>query len=181
MLITETIFAQQKFESNFSDIQLSTIDQNIFSCNEIIKNTASVFIFLLPDCPACESYSLPLNKLQEKYKASGIRFYGVFPGQYNTIEEMKNFQSRYHINFLLMTDPEKKLVSSLGAKVAPEAFVVNSEAKVIYRGRIDDWMYAVGKKKPVVTSRELQDALNALVNHVPVKVSETKAIGCIIE
>ena len=173
--------AQVVVEKNLSSIQFSTLDQKIFSFDAIKKNTASVFIFLLPDCPACESYSRTLNQLQKKFKSSGIQFYGVFPGHYNTLQEMKDYQSRYRINFLLMTDPEKKLVKSLGAKISPEVFVLSNTGKTLYRGRIDDWLYAVGKKKLRVTTHDLRNALDAIVQKKPLAVSETNAIGCIIE
>jgi hypothetical protein len=42
---------------------------------------ATAFIFLLPDCPACQSYSLSLNSLDKKYKAAGIRFIWRSPRQ----------------------------------------------------------------------------------------------------
>lgn len=181
LIAAETVTAENAQENHLLSLQLNTLDQKIFSVDEIRKNTASVFIFLLPDCPSCQSYSLTLNQLSEKYRASGIVFYGVFPGDYNTPEEMKEYQTRYHINFLLVTDPEKKLAKSLGAKITPEVFVANSNGQTLYRGRIDDWMYAVGKKKPMITTHELQDALNSVAHHQPVRVPETKAIGCIIE
>ena len=181
LFLVETVSAQKDFENNYSSTRLTTIDQKIFSFDELKKNTASVIVFLLPDCPACESYSLTLNQLQEKFKSYGIRFYGVFPGHYNTVAEMKAFQIRYRINFPLMSDPDKKLVKSLGAKVSPEVFVISNTGKIIYRGRIDDWMYAVGKMKPGVTTHELRDALSAVIQHQPLKIPETKAIGCIIE
>src|SRR5689334_15763595 len=84
--------AQKDFEKNFSSIHLATLDQINFSFDVIKKNTASVFIFLLPDCPACQSYSLTLNRFNEKFKPEGIVFYGIFPGNYNTLKEMKDFQ-----------------------------------------------------------------------------------------
>lgn len=172
----------QKLSGNTStELQLFTLEQKVFSIDQIKNNLASVFIFLLSDCPACESYSLTLNKLNNQFKTSGIRFYGVFPGHYNTEEEMKGYQSKYRINFLLMTDPDKKLVKKLGAKIAPEVFVLNNTAQTVYRGRIDDWLYAVGKKRLKVTSHELQNALNEIVEKKVVKVSATNAIGCIIE
>ncbi len=171
----------QNLEANLHSIQLKTIEQNSFSFDVIKKNTASVFIFLFADCPGCQSYSLTLNQLNKKFESAGIGFYGVFPGDYNTVEEMKTYQNRYHIRFPLLADPEKKFAKMLDAKVVPEVFVLNNDGKILYRGRIDDWMYAAGKKKPSVTKHELQDALNAVVNHQPIKVSETKAIGCIIE
>jgi len=176
-----TASAQKDFERNFASMHLISPDQKTFALDEIKKNTASVFIFLLPDCPACQSYSLTLNQLNDQFKSYGVAFYGVFPGNYSTTGEMKDFQKNYRIRFLLLTDTEKKLVKSLGAKITPEVFVVNNAGKLCYRGRIDDWMYAVGKKKPVITTHELEDALNSVVHHQPLKVAETKAIGCIIE
>jgi peroxiredoxin len=181
ILIVKDISAQSSFEQNFPSMQLQTLDQKNFHLVEIKKNTASVFIFLLPDCPASQSYSLTLNQLSKKFESSGISFYGVFPGNYNTLDEMKEFQHVYKINFDLFVDPEKILVKNLSAKVAPEVFVVNRNGQTVYRGRIDDWMYALGKKKPVIRTHELEDALNAVIHHQPVKISATQAIGCIIE
>jgi peroxiredoxin len=181
LLLCAVNISAQNLNAELHSIQLKTIDEKAFSFDAIKKNTSSVFIFLFADCPACQSYSLTLNQLSKKFETSGIGFYGVFPGDYNTIQEMKEYQSRYHINFPLLTDPQSKLVKTFGAKVVPEAFVLNNDGKILYRGRIDDWMYAVGKKKPSITKHELQDALNAVSNHQSVKVTETKAIGCIIE
>ncbi len=176
------LFSSERISAqNLYSIQLKTLDHKIFSLDEIKKNNASVFIFLLPDCPGCQSYSLTLNQLNKKFESAGIVFYGVFPDDYNTLKEMKDFQTQYHINFSLLTDPEKKLAKTLAAKVVPEAFVTDNTGKILYRGRIDDWMYATGKKKPTITTHELQDALNAIVLHQPIKISQTKAIGCIIE
>jgi peroxiredoxin len=181
VLLLFVICAEFVSAQNLFSIRLKTLDQKIFSLDVTRKNTASVFVFLLPDCPGCQSYSLTLNQLSKKFESSGIVFYGIFPGDYNTIQEMKDFQTRYHVNFLLLTDPDKKLAKGLAAKVVPEAFVVNNTGKILYHGRIDDWMYAAGKKKPSVTKHELLDALDAIAHHQPVKVPETKAIGCIIE
>ncbi len=179
--IGQSVSAQKDIAKNLLSLQLQTLEQKIFSFDEIKNNTATVFVFLLPDCPSCQSYSLKLNQLSTKFNSSGIKFYGIFPGHYNTEKEMVDFQKRYRINFPLMIDPEKKLVHCLSAKVVPEVFVIDKAGKVLYHGRIDDWMYAVGKTKPGITKHELKDALDAVAQHQLLKVKETKAIGCIIE
>jgi peroxiredoxin len=181
LLILFLFFAKYLSAQSIYSVQLKMLDQKTFALDKIKKNTATVFVFLLPDCPASQSYSLTLNQLAKKFESSGIEFFGVFPGDYNTIDEMKDFQRTYRIGFSLLIDDQKILVKNLSAKVAPEVFVIGSKGQTLYRGRIDDWMYAVGKKKPVIKTHELEDALNAIAHHQPVKVSETKAIGCIIE
>jgi len=173
--------AQIQMLGRFESISLKNLSGELFSFRELKKNTATVIVFLLPDCPACQSYSTTLNKLNEQYQKDGVAFYGVFPGTYNTLEEMNEFKNTYHIKFPLLCDPDKKLVKTIAAKVTPEVFVLNHETNIVYRGRIDDWMYALGKKKPVITTHELADALHAVVHHQPAKVSQTTAIGCIIE
>jgi len=85
MLIIFLLFALNGFSqkrTNAPEILssvLKTPDGKIFRMYETRKLIASVFIFMLPDCPACENYSLTLNTLAKKYKAAGIMFYGVFP------------------------------------------------------------------------------------------------------
>ena len=181
LLTIKIVSAQKGFTKDFFSIHLSTLENKNFTTDEMKANKISVIVFLLPDCPSCQSYSLTLNELSSKFKSSGIAFYGVFPGHYNTQEEMNEYKNTYHINFLLLKDPDKVLVKNLNAKITPEAFVIDNAGNILYRGRIDDWMYAVGKKKPSVTTHELQDALTAVSQHRVIKVKETKAIGCIIE
>jgi len=180
-MMVESVFAQPDFANHYSQIHLFNLDQKPFSAGEIRKNPASVFIFLLPDCPSCQAYSVTLNELYATFKSNGVAFYGVFPGSYYTMDEMKAYQHDFHVLFPLITDPDKKLLKSLGAKIAPEVFVVDASGQTLYHGRIDDWMYAVGKKKLSATTHELKDVLTAFVQHRPLKTKATPAVGCIIE
>ncbi len=162
-------------------IRLKTISNENYSFDALAKNKGSVIVFLLPDCPACESYSRTLNDLRAEYKNSGFEFYGVFPGTFNTTDEMKTYQTTYRISFPLLQDPENILVKKLNANTVPSAFLVDKNGAVLYKGRIDDWLYALGKKRAVITKHDLHDALSAVKNGKPVKVKETTPIGCILE
>ncbi len=173
-------FDSTKLEGLFG-IKLQSILGETFALSKLKLNKASVVVFLLPDCPACESYSRTLIDLREKYLREGFEFYGVFPGNYNSTEEMKVFQKTYKIPFPLLTDPENILVHTLNAKIVPSVFLINSSGTVLYKGRIDDWLFALGKKRAVITKHELKDALVATSKGEPVIVKETTAIGCILE
>ena len=78
----------------------------------------------------------------------------------------------------MLLDPKQKLAKAVGATVSPEAVVVSPKGKRLYRGRIDDRVAALGRKRPQPTTRELRDALEAIEQAKPVRVKETKAIGC---
>lgn len=141
----------------------------------------TIIVLLLPDCPACQSYSRTLNQLYKTYTKNSVRFYGIFPGAYNTLDEMKQFKKEYEIAFPLLRDPDKILVKSLHATTVPEVFLINKNGETVYSGRIDDWMYALGKKRSIITRHDLKDALNALLANKKIAVSKTVPIGCIIE
>jgi hypothetical protein len=44
---------------------------------------AAIFVFLAPDCPLSQNYTLTLNNLAKDFEPKGIGFYGVFSGDAN--------------------------------------------------------------------------------------------------
>jgi hypothetical protein len=125
-----------------------------------------------------ENYSLTLNELKIKYPA--VKFIGVVPGNLSTNDEISSFISEYKILFPVYRDDQNKLVKCLKATVVPEAFLVVGY-ETAYSGRIDDWMVALGKKKPAVTQHDLANAIECLLKQRPILVRRTQAIGCFIE
>jgi peroxiredoxin len=180
-LISFRTLSQDRNIQELFTTTIKTLDGKDFPLTEIRNHKAAVFVFLLADCPACENYALTLNQLNEKYKANDIGFYGVFPGTYSKSGEMLSYKNTYKINFPLLVDKDKKLVKALKAKTAPQAFLLSKTGKGLYSGRIDDWMYAVGRKRTVITKHELQDAIDATIKGNKVPVATTVAIGCLIE
>lgn len=180
LLFPALSFAQKKLSAEeISSALLKTMDGKIFRMYETRKFTASVFVFLLPDCPACENYSRTLNNLSEKYRSAGIRFFGVFP-QFVKAPDIETYQTRYKINFPLLMDFNKELMHAFDASVAPSVYVISETALLLYRGRIDDWMFAVGKKRTVITHHELEDALVAIASQKKISIQTTQPVGCII-
>jgi peroxiredoxin len=149
--------------------------------SDVAGSRATAFVFMLADCPACQSYSLTLNKLSKKYADKGIRFVGIFPGTYSSREEVSAFRKDYRLAFPVVLDPENELTRRLKARIAPEVMLVNEKGITVYRGRIDDWMYAVGKKRTVITRKDLELAIKSVISNDAIEVSETNAIGCILE
>jgi peroxiredoxin len=174
------LFSSARLEGIFG-FRLKTITNETFPLAQLARNKASVIVFLLPDCPACESYSKTLTDLSKKFKDSGFEFYGVFPGTYNTTEEMIAFQKLYKVEFPLLQDPENLLARSLSASVVPSVFLINNLGEVLYKGRIDDWLYALGKKRAVITKHDLKNAMQSFKDGKIIQVRETTPIGCILE
>ncbi|MFA6262235.1 MAG: redoxin family protein [Bacteroidia bacterium] len=139
-----------------------------------------VLVFLSPECPLCQNYTLTLNKLQDQFSPQ-VTFIGIVPGIYFTNHSIRNFKQAYGVQFEIYRDPDKELTKRLGATVTPEVVVLNKEGRVLYQGRIDNWAYEVSRKRKLITQHDLQDALYALLNNKKVAIKKTKAIGCFIE
>lgn len=167
-------------KNSIFDSRLQSIDRTEYNLQQQIKKKATVFIFLLADCPACRSYTLTLNQLYQKHKKDTVDFIGIFPGKFATEEEMKAFRKEYKIPFPLLVDPEMQFTNNIGATVVPEVFLTDGSGKIIYSGRIDDWMYALGKKRPMIRSHDLANAIENFLQHKEIKIKKTTAIGCIL-
>ena len=71
-----------------------------------------------------------------------------------------------------LVDSTQEIAKAYGAQVTPHVFLLDTEGKVKYRGRIDDSL-----KEPV-QSHDLKDALDAVGAGKPVANPSTKAFGC---
>ena len=140
----------------------------------------TVYIFLSESCPICQSYTVTLKELYKKYHPKNINFIGVFPNYDSHPDSIKAFRKKYSIPFGLVADKKSALTSHFKAAITPEVFVENAEKQVLYSGRIDDAFYSLGKRRNVITSNDLEQALNAIVTGQEIKPNKTEAVGCLI-
>jgi hypothetical protein len=89
--------------------------------------------------------------------------------------------AQYQLSLPVLLDPKHQLVKLARATITPEVVVFGRNGGVLYRGRIDNNYAAFGKKRAWVQNHDLIDALDAIAAGQPVKVKETKAIGCLIQ
>lgn len=174
------IFLLMSTISKGQNISLQNLEGKPYSLTTSTTK-ATVIFFLLPDCPACKTYSLTMNKLYREYADKNVSFIGIFPGTYYSIDEMKKYETDFKIQFILLADTGKKMVQHLNATIAPSAFILDQSGKIQYSGRIDDLYFRPGRKRTVVTKNELADALHAFVAGKEIQVKKTNAIGCFID
>ena len=142
---------------------------------------AAVFVFLSPDCPLSENYTLTLNNLHKEFASNGIEFYGVFSGYGVSKASMDNFVAAFRVNFPVMLDADAKIADFFEAMKTPEVFLTDAKAKIIYKGAIDNYAPELGQHRAVVTEHYLLDALSSVRDSKPVQVKQTEAVGCFIE
>lgn len=144
------------------------------------KDSLSLYIFLLDDCPICIQYSPTLNNLHKEYGGQ-ISFVGYFPNFSSKKEKIELFRGMYSIKFPLFTDYFKTQAKKFNAQVTPEVILFNhTEDKILYQGRIDNKFYKLGRRRNVVTEHNLKDAIYNLLNDIEIDQPFVEPIGCFI-
>lgn len=154
--------------------------------SQIIRASAgdsiTVYIFLSETCPICQNATQELNSIYDEYSDKGIAFQGVFPNiNMSTEETIDSFNAKYAIAYPTQLDDERAPTELLGAKITPEVFVVrNSTREILYAGRINNRYERVGKRRQVVTSHDLRNALDQVLASTPPDPAYVKSVGCFI-
>jgi hypothetical protein len=143
-------------------------------------NRSTVLIFILADCPVANSYAPEINRLVAEYSPRRVQFFLVHVDDGLKQEDAVKHARDFGYKCPVLIDRDHALVRRTGVTITPEVAVLGPEGKRLYRGRIDDQQAALGKRRPRPTTRDLRDALDAILAGKPVKRPETKAVGCYI-
>lgn len=136
---------------------------------------ATVALSLSGRCPCSEAYDGRLRSLAAEWQAKGVRFVGFVASADETAETVARFRREAALPFPVFRDEGGVLADALGARVTPEAFVLDRDGRIVYHGQVDD------NRNPRLTRvRYLDAALRALAQGKPPPIRETRAAGCAI-
>ena len=136
----------------------------------------TVFVSWSYKCPSSIRYTERLDALHRKYDKSRVAVVGIFMGDEENAAAIRANKSNLGIHFPILLDSDGQLTSMFGATHIPSVFIVDENARLRYRGAIDNDKQA-GDKKRVAYA---EDAVEALLSGRSPAVQETEAKGCII-
>lgn len=145
------------------------------------EKIAEVHFFVTPDCPVANRYAPEINRLFEAYSARGVAFRLVYAEPSLSDEAVARHVEEYGLEPEFVVDRGHVLVERAGATVTPEAAVYDRDAKLIYRGRIDNLYADFGARRQRATEHNVRDVLDSLLRGEDVAFTETEAVGCLIE
>jgi peroxiredoxin len=143
------------------------------------KNKLTIIVFLSCECPMSNSYLKPLSELAARYK--DVAIVGINPDKVESAQAVQAHAKEFGVAFPMLKDDEHVAVTALGAKVCPEAFVLDDHFAIRYRGRIDDGYAARLKPKIGVARNDLAIAVAELLNGKQAGQTRTVAYGCPIQ
>ena len=165
------------------DFELPGIDDEVHHLARYLeKYRAVVVVFLCNHCPYVRLYLNRLKQLQQDYQEQGLIFVGInandsikYPN--DSFENMKMFAQEQGLNFPYIRDITQDVAHCFGVNNTPEAFLLDHEGFVRYRGLIDDNPTSAEN----VTVPYLKNAIAQLLNNEPITPEHTDSIGCSIK
>lgn len=137
-----------------------------------------VLFFITTDCPIANSFAPEIKRIITEYGPRGVDFTMVYTDLSQPPEAAKRHADEYGYKTQVLVDQGRVQCRTYGITVTPEAIVLDRRGHRVYRGRIDDRYLAPGQYRLVPTTREVRDAIEAVLAGRPVPVAETTAAGC---
>lgn len=166
--------------SHWLDMPLLSVEGDTLTLRETLGEKGAVLLFLDPDCPVSQKYGATIRQLSTQFMQRGIQTVAIYPLIRVDTAHLKAFAREYEYTFIHLLDPQMKLATAIGASVTPEAYLLSQSGKLMYHGAIDNWFYALGRYRKVVTEHYLRDAAEAYLYQKPISPKKTEAIGCMI-
>ncbi|MBI3417473.1 MAG: redoxin domain-containing protein [Verrucomicrobia bacterium] len=187
----DTTFPTLPLGATAPDFKLPGIDGRNYSLKDFSKAKVLVVLFTCTHCPTAQYYEERVKQLVSDYKSKGVTLVAINPNDPKSVRldelgytdlsdsfaEMKIRAKHKQFNFPYLYDGDKEEVSrAYGPVATPHAFVFDATHKLRYAGRIDD-----DERGDNIKSRDLRDALDALLAGREVAVKQTKVFGCSVK
>ncbi len=163
------------------DFDLEGVDGNRNSLQSFSKSGVLVIVFTCNHCPYSKAYENRMIEIQRDYASKGAQLVAInsnddkaYPE--DSYPEMVKRAREKGFNFPYLRDADQRVVDAYGAVCTPHVFLFDAKRTLRYKGRIDD-----SRDAPNVKSPDLRNALDDLIQGVPVRVADTKPFGCSIK
>ncbi|WP_282040695.1 thioredoxin family protein [Winogradskyella flava] len=167
------------------DFSLENIDGSMVSLTDYNDAKGFIVIFTCNTCPYAVAYEDRIEALNKKYADAGYPVVAIMPNNTDVkpgdnMEAMKARAKAKGFTFAYLMDKGQKIYPQYGATKTPHVYILEKTKKgnvVKYIGAIDDNY----KDAKAVTTKYVEDAVNALLNKQDIEIKETRAIGCSIK
>jgi len=171
-----------EINSGIIDFHLKGIDEKIYTLNDFNGDKILVIIFMCNHCPYVKAVIGRLVAIQKKYFDKSVRLIGINPNDTkaypeDSFENMKLFAKEYSMNFTYLYDETQEIAKQYDAVCTPDIYIYDDDRKLKYRGRLDDnW-----KDETQVTSRDLESAINLILEGNEITFEQIPSMGCSIK
>jgi thiol-disulfide isomerase/thioredoxin len=138
---------------------------------------AIVLFFVSPYCPTSNTFVKEMNQIANDY-SDRVTFYFIHADPDLKLTDVLQHTEMNAIKSAVLMDKEQVLAKRMQARITPETVVLGPDDQVLYQGRINDLYLGPTKRQRQATTKDLRDALDAVLAGKPVAMPKTEAFGC---
>jgi peroxiredoxin len=163
------------------DMKMTSINDKPVSLMDVKQDNGLLVIFSCNTCPFVIGWEDRYNDLAKwcadnKVGMAVINSNEAKRDGVDSKDEMKVHATDKAYMFPYLVDTNSELAKAFGATVTPQAYLFDSDAKLAYKGLIDDNMRNRAEATP-----HLANAMQAMVKGDKISVAKTNAQGCSIK
>ena len=132
-------------------------------------------------CPYVLAWEDRINALQREYADRGVRIVAInsndavaYPT--DSFDAMVEHAREADYAFDYLYDESQEVARALGSERTPEAFVFDSDRRLVYHGAVDD-----SREEADVTEHYLGEAIEAVLTGGAPSIADTPAVGCTVK
>jgi len=165
---------------SIEDIAFNRLYGGQDSLHSVAGNRGTVVFVRDPECPVSLRYGPRSAALARWYEDKGISFIFIFLNNNLGADALLEDAKRLHTDGVLVGQGSFQLGDELQVVSTGDAFLLDADNKLIYRGAIDD-QYGFSYTRDAPTHNYLRNAMDDLLQGRPIKVQATSAPGCVID
>lgn len=164
------------------DFNLKNVDGENYSLDSFKDAKALLIIFMCNHCPYVKPKLEEIKRLQGKYKDKGLVVVGINSNESenypeDSYEKMVEISKEKNFNFYYLHDESQEVAKAYDAVCTPDPFLFDSEAKLVYHGRLDDAM----NPEDTATNQEMDEVIGALLEGKDTNFEFRPSQGCSIK
>lgn len=164
------------------DFELPGIDGTVHHLRRYLDSHHAVAVIIMCNhCPYVQASIDLLKHIQQEFHDQNVTLIGINGNDdqqcpEDNLENMKTFATRHQLTFPYLRDTTQDVTQGFGAICTPEAYLINAEGIVCYRGAI-----ANSAQLDTASHIYLKEAIAQLLLGQAITVQSTEATGCSIK
>ena len=165
------------FTSIASALELPATDGKSYDPAAAGDKKAVVLFFVSPFCSTTKSFMKEINQITADY-SDRVIVYLVHSDPEITNEVAMEHAILSEVKATVLLDKQQALAKQVQAQITPEVVVLSPKSEALYKGRINDLYLGPTKRQRAATTKDLRDALDAILAGKPVPAPQQEAQGC---
>lgn len=182
MAATETLQIPLGYKAPSFEL-VDTVSDRTKSLDELKSDIATVILFICNHCPYVKHINKALVDLANDYQPKGIKFIAIssndafkYPADAPDLMKINAVEEGYTFPYLY--DETQEVAKNYFAACTPDFSIFDKDLLCVYRGQLDD-----SRPGNSITpdSKDIRNALDAILNKLPVSDIQKPSIGCNIK